>query len=160
MTSSNSLRTLTLAGAGALLLGTAAQAGPIPTHLSTMKSMVDQTTTEVRWVGGWRGGYGYRGVGWGYRGGGGYRGGWGYRGYGYRGLGYGVAAGAVVGGAIARSAYYGGYGGSYGGYYGGYPAYGNGYSYPAASYYGYGGGDYGSGYFDDNCAPSGSYWAY
>src|SRR6185312_12154432 len=112
MTSSNSLRTFVLAGAGALLSGTIAQAGPIPTHLSTMKSMVDQTTTEVRWVGGWRGGgYGYRGVG------------WGYRGYGYRGLGYGVAAGAVVGGAIARSAYYGGYGGYYGGYSGGYPAY-------------------------------------
>ncbi|MBR0709900.1 hypothetical protein [Bradyrhizobium liaoningense] len=148
MTSSSSLRTLVLA-ASALLLGTGAQAGPIPTHLSTMKAMVDQTTTEVRWVGGWgggygwRGGYGYRGVGWGYRGGYGYRG-WGYRGYGYRGLGYGLA-GAVVGGAIARSAYYG----SYGGYYGGYPAYG--YGYPAASYY-----DYGS----DYCAPSGSYWAY
>ncbi|MBR0785917.1 hypothetical protein [Bradyrhizobium iriomotense] len=150
MTSSNSLRSLVLAAASAVLLGTGAQAGPIPTHLSTMKSMVDQATTEVRWVGGWRGGYGYRGVGWGYRGGYGYRGGWGYRGYGYRGLGYGVA-GAVVGGAIARSAYYG----SYGGYYGGYPAYG----YPAASYYGYG-GDYGYGYGDDYCAPSGSYWAY
>ena len=58
MTSSNFLRTFVLAGAGALLSGTIAQAGPIPTHLSTMKSMVDQTTTEVRWVGGWRGGYG------------------------------------------------------------------------------------------------------
>lgn len=146
MTSSNSLRTFVLAGAGALLSGTIAQAGPIPTHLSTMKSMVDQTTTEVRWVGGWRGGYGYRG------------GGWGYRGYGYRGLGYGVAAGAVVGGAIARSAYYGGYGGYNGGYYGGYPAYG--YGYPAASYYGYGGGNYGYGYGGDNCPPTGSYWAY
>ena len=119
MTASHSQRTLVLAGAGALLSGTLAQAGPIPTHLSTMKSMVDQTTTEVRWVGGWRGGYGYRGVGWGYRSGWGYRGG--YRGYGYRGLGYGVA-GAVVGGAIARSAYYG----SYGGYYGGDPGYGYG----------------------------------
>ena len=135
MTSSNSLRTFVLAGAGALLSGTIAQAGPIPTHLSTMKSMVDQTTTEVRWVGGWRGG-----------------------GYGYRGLGYGVAAGAVVGGAIARSAYYGGYGGYYGGYSGGYPAYG--YGYPAASYYGYGGGNYGYGYGGDNCPPTGSYWAY
>lgn len=129
MTSSKSLRTLILAGAGALLPAMGVQAGPIPTHLATMKSMVDQNTTEVRWVGGWRGGYGYRG-------------------YGYRGLGYGVA-GAVVGGAIARSAYYGSYGG--------YPAYG--YSYPPASYYGYGGG-YGYGYGDDNCLPSGSYWAY
>lgn len=134
MTSSNSLRAFVLAGAGALLSGTIAQAGPIPTHLSTMKSMVDQTTTEVRWVGGWRGGYGYRG------------------------LGYGVAAGAVGGGAIARSAYYGGYGGYNGGYYGGYPAYG--YGYPAASYYGYGGGNYGYGYGGDNCPPTGSYWAY
>jgi hypothetical protein len=143
MTSSIPLRRLITAAAGALLLGTGAQAGPIPTHLATMKSMVDQATTEVRWVGGWRGGYGYRGVGWGYRGGYGYRG-WGYRGYGYRGLGYGLA-GAAIGGAIARSAYYG----SYGGYYGGYPAYG--YSSPAASYYGYGG---------EYCPPSGSYWAY
>ncbi|MGY8638451.1 hypothetical protein RAD15_38880 [Bradyrhizobium sp. 14AA] len=151
MTSSYPLRTPILAAAGALLLGAGAQAGPLPTHLSTMKSMVDQTTTEVRWGGGWRGGgYGYRGVGWGYRGGYGYRGGWGYRGYGYRGLGYGVA-GAVVGGAIARSAYYGSYGG--------YPAYG--YGYPAASYYGYGGNyGYGYGYGGDDCAPSGSYWAY
>ncbi|MBW7972596.1 hypothetical protein [Bradyrhizobium sp. BR 10289] len=143
MTSANPLRIAVLVGAAALPLGTGAQAGPLPTHLSTMKAMVDPATTEVRWVGGWRGGYGYRGVGWGgYRGGWGYRGSWGYRGYGYRGLGYGVAAGAVVGGAIARSAYYGGYGS---GYYGGYPGY------PAASYYGYGG---------DYCPPSGSYWAY
>jgi hypothetical protein len=149
MTSSNSLRTLILAGAGALLSGTVAHAGPIPTHLATMKWMADQTTTEVRWVGGWRGGYGYRGVG--------YRGGWGYRGYGYRGLGYGVAAGAVVGGAIARSAYYGSYGGYHGGYYRGYPA--SGYGYPAASNYGYG-GNYGYGYGGDYCPPSGSYWAY
>ena len=54
MTSSNALRPLMLAVASTLLLGPGAQAGPIPTHLSTMKSMVDQTTTEVRWVGGWR----------------------------------------------------------------------------------------------------------
>lgn len=122
MRSSSFLRTAILAAASALLLGTGAQAGPMPTHVTTMKSMVDQNTTEVRWVGGWRGGYGYRGVGWGYRG-------WGYRGYGYRGLGYGVA-GAVVGGAIARSAYYGGYGGYYGG---GYPVY----SPPIVLYYGH-----------------------
>ncbi|MBR1178618.1 hypothetical protein JQ617_31960 [Bradyrhizobium sp. KB893862 SZCCT0404] len=154
MTSSYPLRTLVLAASSALLLGASAQAGPIPTHLSTMKAMVDPATTEVRWVGGWRGGYGYRGVGWGYRGYG-YRGGWGYRGYGYRGLGYGVA-GAVVGGAIARSAYYGSYGGYYGG---GYPAYGYGYGTPAASYYGYGGG-YGYGYGGEYCPPTGSYWAY
>lgn len=131
MTSSYPLRTLVLAAASAMLLGTGAQAGPIPTHLSTMKAMVDQATTEVRWVGGWRGGYGYRG------------------------LGYGVA-GAVVGGAIARSAYYGSYGGYYGGYYGGDPGYGYGYGYPAASY-GYGGG---YGYGGEYCPPTGSYWAY
>ncbi len=54
---------LILAGAGALLPAMGVQARPIPTHLATMRSMVDQNTTEVRWVGGWRGGYGYRGVG-------------------------------------------------------------------------------------------------
>jgi hypothetical protein len=136
---SRSLRTAVLA-ATAALLGAGAQAGPMPTHVAAMKSMVDHSTTEVRWVGGWRGGgWGYRGVG--FRGGGwGYRGGLGYRGWGYRGLGYGAAAGAIVGGAIASRAYYGGgYGGYYGGY-GGYPSY----SYAAAPYYGYGGSYCGS----------------
>jgi hypothetical protein len=126
-----SLRTAILAAAAALI-SAGAQAGPMPTNVAAMKSMVDQSTTEVRWGGGWRGGgFGYRGVG--FRGGGwGYRGGYGYRGggWGYRGLGYGLAAGALVGGAIASSAYYGG------GYYGD--------SYAAAPY-GYGGG-YGYGY--------------
>ena len=113
---SSSLRTTILAAAAALL-SAGAQAGPMPTNVAAMKSMVDQSTTEVRWGGGWRGGgFGYRGVG--FRGGGwGYRGGYGYRGggWGYRGLGYGLAAGALVGGAIASSAYYGGgyYGGGY-----------------------------------------------
>src|SRR5258707_5810705 len=104
----SSLRTAFLA-ATAALLSAGAQAGPMPTHVAAIKSMVDQNTTEVRWRGGgygygyrgvgYRGGYGYRGVGyrdggWGYRGGYGYgyrgvgyRGGLGYRGYGYRGLG-------------------------------------------------------------------------
>lgn len=142
MRSSRFLRTTILAAACAWLPGTGAQAGPMPTHVTTMKSMVDQSTTEVRWVGGWRGGYGYRGVRWGYRGG------YGYRGYGYRGLGYGVA-GAVVGGAIARSAYYGGYGDYYGGYYdGGYPVY----SSPSVSYY-----DYGYGYGGSYCPPYDGY---
>ena len=69
----SSLRTAILA-ATATLLGAGAQAGPMPTNVAAMKSMVDQSTTEVRWGGGWRGGgFGYRGVG--YRGGG-----WGYRG--------------------------------------------------------------------------------
>jgi hypothetical protein len=131
----SSLRTAILA-ATAALLSAGAQAGPMPTNVAAMKSMVDQSTTEVRWRGG---GYGYRGGGWGYRGGLGYRGG-------YRGLGYGVAAGAIVGGAVARRGYYGGYGG-YDGYYGGY-------SDAAVPYYGYGGGyDYGNEY----CPPCGGY---
>jgi hypothetical protein len=143
---SSSLRTAILA-ATAALLSAGAQAGPMPTNVAAMKSMVDQNTTEVRWGGGWRGGgFGYRGVG--FRGGGwGYRGGYGYRGggWGYRGLGYGLAAGALVGGAIASSAYYGG------GYYGD--------SYAAAPY-GYGGG-YGYGYGGgSNCPPYGGYARY
>jgi len=132
----SSLR-ITILATAAALLGAGAHAGPMPTNVAAMKSMVDQSTTEVRWGGGWRGGgFGYRGVG--FRGGGwGYRGGLGYRGWGYRGLGYGVAAGAIVGGAIASSAYYGG------GYYGGDPYD----SYAAVPAYGYGGGyGYGSGY--------------
>jgi hypothetical protein len=147
MRSLSSLRTAILA-ATAALLGAGAQAGPMPTNVAAMKSMVDQSTIEVRWGGGWRGGgFGYRGVG--FRGGGwGYRGGLGYRGWGYRGLGYGVAAGAIVGGAIASSAYYGGYDGYYGG-----DSYD---SYAAVPAYGYGGGyGYGSGY----CSPYGGYGA-
>ena len=110
----SSLRIAVLA-ATAALIAAGAQAGPMPTNVAAMKSMVDKTTTEVRWGGGWRGG------GWGYRGG------FGYRGWGYRGLGYGVAAGALVGGAIASRGYYGGYGGygissAYGGF-GGYYSY-------------------------------------
>ena len=60
MTSSVSLRTAILVAAGTLLLGAGAQAGPMPTHMAAMKSMVGQDTTQVRWVGGYRGGYGYR----------------------------------------------------------------------------------------------------
>jgi hypothetical protein len=152
---SSSLRSAILA-ATAVLLSVGAQAGPMPTNVAAMKSIVDQNTTEVRWGGG-RGGYGYRGVGFrggglGYRGGYGYRGGLGYRhGWGYRGLGYGVAAGAIVGGAIARRSYYNGYDGygydGYaGGYYGGYPSE----SYSAVPYYGYGG---------SYCPPYGGYAA-
>ena len=144
----SSLRTAFLA-ATAALLSAGAQAGPMPTNVAAIKSMVDQNTTEVRW----RGGYGYRGGyrgGYGYRGGVGYRGGLGYRGWGYRGLGY----GAVAGGAIARRSYYGGYygdDGDYGDYggYGGYPSY----SYAAVPY-AYGGGyGYRSGY----CPPDDDY---
>src|SRR5271156_2322792 len=90
----SSLRAAILVAA-ATLLSAGAQAGPMPTNVAAMKSMVDQNTTEVRWVGGYRGGgFGYRGGGWG-----------------YRRLGYGLAAGAIVGGAIANSGYYGGFGG-------------------------------------------------
>jgi hypothetical protein len=141
---SSSLRTAILAAVAALL-GAGASAGPMPTNVAAMKSMVDHSTTEVRWGGGWRGGgFGYRGVG--FRGGG-----WGYRGFGYRGLGYGVAAGAIGGGAIASRGYYGGYYGGYGGY-GGYPSY----SYAASPYYGYGGG---YGYGGSYCPPYGGYAA-
>lgn len=85
-------------------------AAPLPTNVAAMKSMVANSSIQVRW-GGWRGG------------------GWGHRGFGGWGLGAGALAGAVVGGAIASSAY-----GYYGGpYYGGYyPAYGYG------PYYDYG----------------------
>ena len=156
----SSLRTAILAATAALLSAGGAQAGPMPTNVAAMKSMVDQSTTEVRWGGGWGGGFGYRGVGyrgggWGYRGGYGYRGGLGYRGWGYRGLGYGVAAGAIVGGAIASRGYYGDY-------YGGDP-----YDSYAAVPYGYGGGYYGGGYGygssygygSGNCPPYGGYAA-
>ena len=109
---------IAILSATAALLSAGAQAGPMPTNVAAMKSMVEQNTTEVRWRGGW-----------------GYRGGLGYRGLGYRGLGYGLAGGAIVGGAIARRAYYGGYGG----YYGGYPYYGysGGYGCTCPSYGGY-----------------------
>jgi hypothetical protein len=102
----------------------------------------------------------YRGGALGYRGGAlAYRGAVGYRGWGYRGdyyrPGLGVAAGAIVGGAIAASRPwygYGGYGYDYGSsYYG----YNSGYStsyYPSANGYGYGGYsyDYSPGYYESN----------
>ncbi|KRR11671.1 MULTISPECIES: hypothetical protein [Bradyrhizobium] len=99
--------------AGALMASNMAtlQAAPLPTNVATMKSMVGDSAIQVRW-GGWRGG------GWGHRG----FGGWGYRG---RGWGAGAFAGALIGGAIASSAY---------GYYGGGPYYGG--YYPVGPYYG------------------------
>lgn len=114
--------------AGALMASNVATlyAAPLPTNVASMKSMVAENSIQmIRW-GGWRGG------GWGYRG----FGGWGPRGLGW---GAGALAGALIGGAIASSAYgyYGGpyYGGYYPGpYYGGYyPAY----SYPAYVDYGW-----------------------
>lgn len=103
-----------------------ANAAPLPTNVAAMKEVLNVPVLQVRY-GRWAGGY--RGWAGGYRG-------WGYRGY--RGWG-GVAAGAVVGGAIARSAYYGG----------GYPYYDDGYAY-SGSY------AYGDGYASDYCAPYGS----
>ena len=99
----------------------AGRTAPLPTNVAAMKGMVDNGVVEARWGGwggGWRGGWGYRGWRGGY-------GGWGYRGWGA------AAAGAIVGGAIASSAY-GGYP-----YYGGY-GYGYGYGYcPPGGGYGY-----------------------
>src|SRR5712675_402214 len=86
------------------LLGAGAHAGPMLTNAAAMKSMVDKSTTEIRYRGGLGrvggvGRVGYGGVG--------RVGRVGYAGVG-RGVGYGGVAGAVVGGAIARRAYYGG----------------------------------------------------
>jgi hypothetical protein len=108
--------------AAALVAGqlTAATAAPLPTNISAMKSAVEGPT-QVYWRGGW---------GWG---------GWGW--------GAGAIAGALIGGAIATSAYgyygapayyYGtpypyGYNGYYAPYYGNYAPYG--YPAPAYGYY-------------------------
>jgi hypothetical protein len=92
--------------AGALMASNVASlhAAPLPTNVAAMKSMVADSSIQVRW-----GGRGYRGFG-----------GWGHRGWGW---GPGVLAGAVIGGAIASSAN-GHYGGPYyGGYYPGYSYY-------------------------------------
>ena len=108
------------------------QAAPLPTNVAAMKAALDTPAVQVRY-GRWYGG------GWGHRGWGG-----GYRGWGYgRGWGLG-AAGAIVGGAIASSAYYGG----------AYPYSGGGYGYDGG--YGYGGGyGYSGGYASDYCPPQG-----
>jgi hypothetical protein len=105
---------------GLLMAGNVAtlHAAPLPTNVASMKAMVADSSIQIRW-GGWRGG------GWEYRG----VGGWGPRGWGW---GAGALVGALIGGAIASSAY-GYYGGPYyGGYYPG-PYYGG--YYPAYSYY-------------------------
>ena len=62
-------------------------------------------------------------------------------------MGLGLAAGALIGGAIAASSYGYGYGYPYYGYGYGYPAYGYGYGYaPAYATYGYGYPAYSYGY--------------
>jgi hypothetical protein len=78
-------------------------AAPLPTNVAAMKSMVTDSSIQVRW-----GGWGFRGFG-----------GWGRRGFGWGG---GALAGAIVGGAIASTAY-GYYGGPYYPSYGYYPGY-------------------------------------
>lgn len=98
--------------AGVVMVGQIAQAtaGPMPTNVATMKAAAGDNVAQVHWRGG----------------------GWGW------GLG-GLAAGAIIGSAIAAGSPYGYYGGPYYGY--GYPGYGYGY---APAYYGYG---YGPAYY-------------
>jgi hypothetical protein len=90
--------------AGVVIAGQIQQAAaaPLPTNVATMKAAVGDDVTQVHWRGG----------------------GWGW------GLG-GLAAGAIIGSAIAAGAPYGYYGGPYYGYGYGYPAYGY-----APAYYG------------------------
>lgn len=102
--------------AGTLVAGQLEQAAaaPMPTNVGTVKAMVPENTTQVHW----------RGGGWG--------------------IGFGaLAAGALIGGAIASGGYYGPYG--YPGPYYGY----------APAYYGYGYGPYYGGY-----APYYGYYGY
>jgi hypothetical protein len=76
---------LTLAGALGATGSTPATAGPIPTMTAAVAQAVPDHTIDVYWRGGWRG--------------------FGWHGYG-AGLGFGLAAGALAGAAIA-SPYYG-----------------------------------------------------
>ena len=69
---------------------TVASAAPVGGALA-IKNAAPITVQDARWVGGWRGGgWGWRGRGWG----------WGFGG--------GLAAGALIGGALAAPYYYGG----------------------------------------------------
>jgi hypothetical protein len=102
---------LGIAGLSAIGASAPAQATPVPSSVASIGGAVAVQTTDVqyrRWHGGgrgWRGGYYRRGY---------YGGGWGWGGFGA-----GVAAGALVGAAVAAPYYYGGYGP---GYYSGPPA--------------------------------------
>jgi hypothetical protein len=120
---------LSSAGLGLLGMSSASAAPASGAVISDTASSVGQLTENVQWRGrgfggfGWRGGgLGWRGAGLGWRGGGfGWRGG----GWGWGGVGLGLAAGAVIGSALAAPYY------DYGYY--DYPAY----TY-APAYYGYG----------------------
>ena len=108
--------------AGALALGTsvAASAGPLPTGNAAVKAAASDHVTNVRWRG--------RGAG--------------------PGIAFGLAAGALIGAAVAARPYY--YEPDY--YYGG-PVYAEPYAYqpvyPAPGYYGYRYGGYGGCYTDE-----------
>jgi len=79
--------------------------------------------------------------------------------WGWGGVGAGLAAGAIIGTAIAANSYYGGYDYGYPSYsYGyGYPSYGYGYGYPSYGYsgYGYSGYGYASAYYGGGYGYSG-----
>jgi hypothetical protein len=114
-----------------LALPLTAQGAPLmPASPVSKSTTLKANALEVRyggWGGGWRGG----GWGGGWRGGyGGWRGGWGGWGWGAGA----VAAGALIGSAIAAPYYYGGYDPYYG-YAGPYAAYAA--PYPAYGYYSY-----------------------
>ena len=124
MGASKNAAALSLIGALSLL-SSAAQSAPLTSLSAAAKTGAQQTSTVQVRFGGWGGGW--HGGGWG----GGWRGGgWGW------GLGA-LAAGALVGAAIASPYYYSGYDPYYGyPYYGDYPYYGyRAPYYPAYRYY-------------------------
>ena len=111
-----------LAGTTAIAAACSASAAPVLTSTAAVKQALPSDVQDVRW--GWGGGAFFGGL----------------------------VAGGLIGAAIARPYYYGGYGYGYGypayGYgYGSYP-YAYGYPYPYASYgYGYPVGGYYGGYY-------------
>jgi hypothetical protein len=104
---------LSLVGALSLASDGPAQSAPLTGLSAAARPDAQQSDAVQVRFGGWGGGW--RGGGWG----GGWRG---------RGWGWGLAAGAVVGAAIASPYYYGGY----------YPYSGYGYGYPSYGYPDYG----------------------
>src|ERR1044072_1129712 len=106
MEHSMSIRLMAIGLAGALTLSAAvsASAGPLPIGNSGLMTATTPATTEIYWRRGC-GGYG-------------------------PGIGFGIAAGALVGAAVASSGYYGyGYGPGPGYYYGGPVVYAQPYAY-------------------------------